>query len=109
MILARDGSDSSGWAILIAISLGFMTIAMTATSVNLALANLTVELQLSERGLVWVVNGYLVTFGALLLLGGGLGDVFGHSRVFLFGIAVFTLASFGCACVDSGQALMALR
>lgn len=106
---ARESSDSSGWGILIAISLGFMTIAMTGTSVNLALANLAIELELSERELVWVVNGYLLTFGAFLLLGGGLGDVFGHSRVFLCGIVVFTLASLGCAFVSSGEALTALR
>ena len=49
----------------------------------------------TETSLVWVVNAYMLTFGGFLLLGGRLGDLFGHRRLFLLGITLFTLASLG--------------
>ena len=54
------------------------------------------DLGFSETSLAWVVNAYLLTFGGFLLLGGRLGDLFGHRRMFLIGIAAFTCASVGC-------------
>src|SRR6202011_4715181 len=54
------------------------------------------DLGFSETSLAWVVNAYLLTFGGFLLLGGRLGDLFGHRRLFLVGIALFTLASLAC-------------
>ena len=57
---------------------------------NVALPSIRDDLGFSETSLAWVVNAYLLTFGGFLLLGGRLGDLFGHRRLFLTGIALFT-------------------
>src|SRR5262249_58870173 len=59
--------------------------------------------------LAWVVNAYLLTFGGFLLLGGRLGDLFGQRRLFLIGIAIFTLASLGCGLAQSQAMLVGAR
>ena len=65
-------------------------IVLDATIVNVALPSIRADLGFSEASLAWVVNAYLLTFGGFLLLGGRLGDLFGHRRLFLVGIALFT-------------------
>jgi MFS family permease len=55
------------------------------------------SLHFSSTTLAWVVNAYLLTFGGFLLLGGRLGDLFGHRRLFISGIALFSLVG-ECAC-----------
>ncbi len=62
---------------------------------NVALPSIKTDLGFNDSTLAWVVNGYMLTFGGFLLLGGWLGDLFGHRRLFLIGLAVFTLASPG--------------
>ena len=59
--------------------------------------------------LAWVVNAYLLTFGGFLLLGGRLGDLFGHRRLFLAGIGLFTAASLACGLASSQAALIGAR
>ena len=71
-------------------------IVLDTTIVNVALPSIREDLGFSETSLAWVVNAYLLTFGGFLLLGGRLGDLFGHRRLFLVGIALFTLASLAC-------------
>lgn len=63
--------------------------------VTVALPSIGEELGFTDGGLVWVVNAYGLALGGLMLLGGRFGDTFGRRRVFLIGVAVFTLASFG--------------
>ncbi|MGR5354407.1 MFS transporter, partial [Vibrio sp. DNB22_19_2] len=58
---------------------------------------------------VWVVNAYMLTFGGFLLLGGRLGDLFGHRKLFLLGITLFTLASAACGLANSQGLLIAAR
>ena len=58
---------------------------------------------------MWVVNAYMLTFGGFLLLGGRLGDLFGHRRMFLAGIVLFTLASLACGLANSQVLLIAAR
>jgi EmrB/QacA subfamily drug resistance transporter len=60
-------------------------------------------------GISWVINGYTVTFTAALLPAGGLADRYGHRRVFLCGLAVFTLSALGCAVAPSAPALVVAR
>ncbi len=62
-------------------------IVLDTTIVNVALPSIREDLGFSETSLAWVVNAYLLTFGGFLLLGGRLGDLFGHRRLFLIGIA----------------------
>ena len=71
-------------------------IVLDTTIVNVALPSIREDLGFTETSLAWVVNAYLLTFGGFLLLGGRLGDLFGHRRLFLIGIAFFTLASLAC-------------
>src|SRR5947208_4504214 len=80
------------WALLV-LCLGVLMIVLDTTIVNVALPSIRTDLAFSETALVWVVNAYMLTFGGFLLLGGRLGDLYGHRRLFLAGIALFTLAS----------------
>jgi hypothetical protein len=66
------------------------------TIVNIALPSIRKDLGFSQTTLAWVVNGYLLTFGGFLLLCGRLGDLYGHRRLFLGGIALLTVASAAC-------------
>ncbi|WP_433604202.1 DHA2 family efflux MFS transporter permease subunit [Prescottella agglutinans] len=77
--------------------------------VNVALPEIRVDLGMSPSALQWVVNGYLVTFGGLLLLAARAADFIGHRRVFLAGIAVFTLASLAGGLAHDPTVLIAAR
>lgn len=97
------------WAALAVLCMGALMIVLDSTIVNVALPSIRTDLGFSESSLAWVVNAYLLTFGGFLLLGGRLGDLFGHRRVFLIGIAVFTLASLACGLAGSQTFLVAAR
>src|SRR5919198_168370 len=79
------------------------------TIVNVALPSIRTDLGFSETSLAWVVNGYLLTYGGFLLLGGRLGDIFGHRRLFLAGIVLFTVASLACGLSTAQGVLVAAR
>jgi EmrB/QacA subfamily drug resistance transporter len=97
------------WLALIILSLGTLMIVIDATIVNVALPSIRQDLGFSESSLAWVVNAYLLTFGGFLLLGGRLGDLFGHRRLFLIGLVLFTLASLACGLSNSQHTLIAAR
>jgi MFS family permease len=84
------------WIALIVLCMGTLMIVLDTTIVNVALPSIREDLGFSETSLAWVVNAYLLTFGGFLLLGGRLGDLLGHRRLFLMGITLFTLASLAC-------------
>ena len=69
---------------------------LDATIVNVALPSIQHDLHFTQSNLTWVINGYLITFGGLLLLAGRLGDLVGRKRVFLTGLVLFTAASVLC-------------
>ena len=97
------------WFALYVICLGDLMIVLDATIVNVALPSIRDDLGFTEESLAWVVNAYLLTFGGFLLLGGRLGDLFGHRRLFLGGIALFTLASLACGLSTSQGFLIGAR
>ncbi|AKJ27519.1 MFS transporter [Caldimonas brevitalea] len=97
------------WWALAVLCLGVLMIVLDTTIVNVALPSIGADLHFTETGLVWVVNAYLLTFSGCLLLGGRLGDLYGHRRVFLLGLSVFTLASLACGLADTQQMLVAAR
>ena len=97
------------WLALVVLCLGDLMIVLDVTIVGVALPSIREDLGFSETSLAWVVNAYLLTFGGFLLLGGRLGDIFGHQRLFLIGIALFTLASLGCGLATSQEALVVAR
>src|ERR671929_1625382 len=71
------------WIALLVLCLGVLMIVLDATIVNVALPSIREDLGFSQTSLAWVVNAYLLTYGGFLLLGGRLGDPFGHRRLFL--------------------------
>src|SRR6186713_2078472 len=99
----------SRWLALLIVCLGDLMIVLDVTIVGVALPSIREDLGFSETSLAWVVNAYLLTFGGFLLLGGRLGDLFGHRRIFLLGLAVFTLASAACGFATTQGVLIAAR
>ncbi|HVQ62028.1 MAG TPA: MFS transporter, partial [Burkholderiales bacterium] len=84
-------------------------IVLDTTVVNVALPSIRDSLGFSEASLVWVMNAYMLTYGGFLLLGGRLGDYFGHRRLFLQGIVLFTAASLVCGVANSQWLLITAR
>jgi EmrB/QacA subfamily drug resistance transporter len=99
----------SRWLALYVLCFGDLMIVLDSTIVNVALPSIRADLGFSQASLAWVVNAYLLTFGGFLLLGGRLGDLFGHRRLFLSGLGVFTLASLACGLAGSQEFLIAAR
>ena len=97
------------WLALIVLCLGDLMIVLDTTIVNVALPSIRADLGFTQDSLAWVVNAYLLTFGGFLLLGGRLGDLYGHRRLFVAGIGLFTLASVGCGLATSQGVLIAAR
>src|SRR5262249_20928100 len=97
------------WWALIVLCLGVLMIVLDTTIVNVALPSIRTDLKFTETSLVWVVNAYMLTFAGFLLLGGRLGDLYGHRRLFLLGLALFTLASLACGLSNTKGLLIAAR
>jgi EmrB/QacA subfamily drug resistance transporter len=97
------------WVAFYVLCLGTVMVVLDTTIVNVALPSIRASLGFSETSLAWVVNAYMLTFGGFLLLGGRLGDIYGHRRVFLTGIAVFTTASIACGLSTSQGMLISAR
>jgi EmrB/QacA subfamily drug resistance transporter len=95
----------SRWIALFVLCMGTLMIVLDTTIVNVALPSIRQDLGFSQTSLAWVVNGYMLTFGGFLLLGGRLGDLYGHRRLFMAGISLFSLASLTCG-VASTQAML---
>mgnify|MGYP000088032920 CR=1 FL=1 len=102
-------TNRTRWLALMVLCLGDLMIVLDTTIVNVALPSIRVDLAFTETTLVWVVNAYMLTFGGFLLLGGRLGDLYGRRRLFLAGIAVFTLASLACGLATSQATLIVAR
>jgi EmrB/QacA subfamily drug resistance transporter len=90
-------TDKNRWLALYVLCAGMLMIVLDITIVNVALPSIQDSLDFSQSNLAWVVNAYLIPFGGLLLLAGRIGDLVGQRRVFLAGLAVFTVASLFCA------------
>jgi EmrB/QacA subfamily drug resistance transporter len=97
------------WLALYILCLGDLMIVLDSTIVNVALPSIREDLGFSQTSLAWVVNAYLLTFGGFLLLSGRLGDIYGHRRLFLIGIALFTVASIACGVSTTPGLLVAAR
>jgi len=97
------------WWALMVLCLGVLMIVLDTTIVNVALPSIREDLHFTETSLVWVVNAYMLTFGGFLLLGGRLGDLLGHRRMFLAGLVVFTIASLACGLAQNQALLIGAR
>jgi EmrB/QacA subfamily drug resistance transporter len=97
------------WLALAVLCLGTFAVLMDTTIVNVALPSLLSGLHASLDQALWVVNGYLLVFAALLILAGRLGDLFGPRRLFTAGLVIFALASAACGAAASPGQLIAAR
>jgi EmrB/QacA subfamily drug resistance transporter len=86
-----------------------LMIVLDNTVVNVALPSIKTDLGFSQAGLAWVVNAYMIAFGGLILLAGRLGDLIGSKRVFIAGLATFTIASLLCGLAWNQEILVAAR
>ncbi len=104
-----EGLDSRRWWALAAVSLAAFMTYLDNNIVNVAIPTIQRSLHLSVSGLEWVVSSYLLTVAGQLLVGGRLADVFGRRRLFLAGMAVFTLSSLAAGLAGSGGVLIGSR
>jgi EmrB/QacA subfamily drug resistance transporter len=100
---------SHRWKLLAVLCAVYFMVILDAAIVRVAVPSIERDLHMSPEGLQWVANAYMLTFGALLLLGGRMGDLLGRRRLFLAGLAVFTLASLLSGFATSGAQLIAFR
>jgi len=94
---------------LLVIASAQLMVVLDASIVNVAMPSIQRALDFSPANLTWVINGYTLAFGGLLLLGGRAGDLFGRRRVFIAGILLFTAASLLCGLATSDVTLVAFR
>jgi EmrB/QacA subfamily drug resistance transporter len=102
-------TDRNRWIALYVLCAGVLMIVLDVTVVNVALPSIQDDLGFSQSALAWVVNGYLISFGGLLLLSGRLGDLVGRRTIFLAGLAIFTVASLVCGLAGSQEVLVGAR
>jgi len=106
---APSSLDPRRWAALVVILVaGFMDL-LDVTIVNVAGPSILRDLHAGYAQFEWVISGYLLGFAALLITGGRLGDIFGRKRVFLFGVAGFTVASALCGVAVNPGMLIGAR
>src|SRR3954447_13249770 len=109
MTVQSMNDSRSRWLALAVLALAQFMVVLDVTIVNVALPAIQADLGFSAEGLQWVVNGYTLTFGGLLLLGGRMSDILGRRRVFLVGLGVFAAASLAGGFATSGAILVAVR
>src|SRR6266540_5134070 len=101
--------DARLWGVLLTVSTIIGLDALDVSMVGVALPSIRAELGLSTSALQWVVSGYVLGYGGLLLLGGRTADLLGRRRVFLVAVSVFAVASLLGGLVDDGTLLIATR
>jgi EmrB/QacA subfamily drug resistance transporter len=102
-------SDPHRWRILAVVATAFFMTILDVSIVNVALPSIGEDLEFSRENLQWVITAYAITFGGFLLLGGRAADLLGRRRVFLVGVALFTVASLVCGLSGSEGMLIAAR
>src|SRR6516164_8207314 len=99
---------SPWWALAVVLTGQFMAV-LDASVVNVAAPSIHASLHTSGAGLQLVIAGYVITYAVLLVTGARVGDIVGHRRMFLAGLATFTVASLGCGLATSTTVLVTLR
>jgi EmrB/QacA subfamily drug resistance transporter len=107
--LATTELDPRRWLALAVVGTAFFMTILDVSIVNVALPTIGSKLHFSQGNLQWVVTAYALTFGGFLLLGGRAADLLGRRRVFMFGVALFSIASLICGLATSDTVLIAAR
>jgi EmrB/QacA subfamily drug resistance transporter len=102
-------SNPHRWRILAVVATAFFMTILDVSIVNVALPSIARALDFSQANLQWVITAYAITFGGFLLLGGRAADLLGRRRVFIVGVALFTIASLVCGLAQSEGMLIAAR
>lgn len=97
------------WLALFLLSLGYATIYLDMTALNVALPSIADTFTATSTQQFWIINAYIVTAASFALAGGRLGDILGQRNIFLMGVALFSLTSIGCALSNSASALIVWR
>jgi EmrB/QacA subfamily drug resistance transporter len=101
--------ENKKWWTLAAVAFGLFMIMLDNTIVNVALPSIERSLHMSISSLEWIVTAYALTFAALLITGGKLGDLYGRRKMFIAGLVVFTLASLACGLAPNAGFLIGAR
>ncbi|WP_183094431.1 MFS transporter [Nocardioides stalactiti] len=107
--MTDTASDPRRWKALAVLGLVQFMLILDVTVVNGALPDIQTDLDFTETGLAWVVNGYVLMAGGLLLLGGRLADMLGRKKVFLAGVVLFGVASAACGAAANAEMLVIAR
>lgn len=102
-------AERGQWTILTALCVGQSVALMDTTVVNVAIPSMIGGIGATLGQMLWVINSYLLTYAALLVVGGRLGDLFGHKRMYLTGLGVFVTASALCGLAPTPEALIGAR
>ncbi|MFB6567037.1 MFS transporter [Streptomyces noursei] len=97
------------WLVMLLVCAGQFLVVLDVSVVNVALPAMRSGLGLSELGLQWIVNAYVITFAGFMLLGGRAADIFGRKRIFVIGLALFTVASAAGGLAQQPWQLIAAR
>ncbi|MDE3102838.1 MAG: DHA2 family efflux MFS transporter permease subunit [Chloroflexota bacterium] len=108
MPAARDRRGEP-WGALLVICLGFFMIMLDTTIVYVATPSMITSLNTSLDAILWVFNGYLLSYAVLLITAGRLGDLFGARTLFIAGLVVFTLSSAACGLSSTAEQLILAR
>jgi EmrB/QacA subfamily drug resistance transporter len=102
-------ADGHGWRAVSIVLVGAFMALLDTTIVNVALPSIRAGLHASPASLEWIVSGYALAYGLALVPGGRAGDRFGHKRLFLIGLTIFTLASVACGIAQTQGEIVAGR
>ena len=101
--------ENRKWWTLAAVAFGLFMIMLDNTIVNVALPSIERDLHVSISELEWIVTAYALTFAALLITGGKLGDLYGRKLIFIVGIGIFTASSLACGLAPNAGFLIGAR
>ena len=102
-------SPKRAWQALGVLLIGMFMSLLDATIVNVALPTIRTSLSANEATLSWIISGYALAFGLVLIPAGRLGDRFGHKWIFVAGLALFTVASLACGLAQDSTQLVIAR
>jgi EmrB/QacA subfamily drug resistance transporter len=102
-------SDPHRWRILAVVATAFFMTILDVSIVNVALPSIAEDLKFSRENLQWIITAYAIAFGGFLLLGGRAADLLGRRRVFMVGVALFTIASLTCGLAQNEAMLITSR
>jgi EmrB/QacA subfamily drug resistance transporter len=107
---SRDHApDPRRWQALALVCVAMFMTVLDVSIVNVALPSIKTALSVAEKDLQWIITAYSIAFGGFLLLGGRAGDLLGRRRMFMIGIALFSVASLACGLAGSIGVLVAAR